>query len=313
MAQYLGRRLLLIVPTLWAVVTLVFVVVHLVPGNPAQVLLGPFATAAREASLRHAWGLDRPLIVQYLVYFENLVTGHLGNSYLSGEPVLLEIASSVPYTVTLGIAAILLAIVIGIPLGILAAVFKDSWIDRVALVASLLLISTPDFFLGILLLLVFAGELGWFPSMGAGTFGQPGGLLSHLVLPAIALSGGLVAYLARMTRTSMNGVLTEDYIRTARAKGVSTGGVVMRHAVRNALIPALSILGVGTGQVLGGTVVIETVFARPGLGTLLVNAITGRDYLLVQASVILVASLFVVINLVVDILYAVLDPRIEYS
>lgn len=312
MLPYMIRRSSLIIPTIWAVISIVFVVVHLVPGNPAQVLLGPFATAAREAAMNKAWGLDNPLYIQYLDYLRNIVSGNLGVSLLSGKSAAVELATVFPDSLLLGLSAIILATIIGIPLGVFAAMFQDSWIDRVALVASLLLISTPDFFLGIVLLLVFSGTLGWLPSIGVGTMGDPISVLSHLILPAIALSAGLLAYVTRMTRTSMIGVLREDFVRTAQSKGVSRRAIIWKHSLRNALIPVLSIVGVGAGQVLGGTVVIETVFARPGVGTLLVNAITGRDYVMVQACVILIATVFVLINLAVDLFYAMLDPRIEY-
>ena len=313
MGTYIARRALLVIPLVWAVVTLVFVVVHLVPGNPAEVLLGPFATGAREKILLREWGLTRPLWVQYLTYLRNVATGNFGVSYLTGEPAATQILQLFPYSFELALAAMIIAVGVGTPLGILAARRQGTAFDHGALVLAMLLVSVPDFFLGLVLLLVFSSALGWLPPIGDGSFSQPLSLLAHTVLPATALSSGLMAYIARMTRTSMLGALREDYIRTARAKGVAPTAVVYRHALRNAMVPVLSIVGIGAGQVIGGAVVIEIVFARPGLGTLLVNSVTGRDYIQVQACVIVLACIFVIINLIVDVLYAVLDPRIQYA
>lgn len=313
MAVYLARRALLVIPLLWAVVTLVFIVVHLVPGDPAAVLLGPFATGAREAILRRQWGLDNPLYVQYGQYLLNAISGHFGTSFLTGIPAVQEIEALFPYSFVLAVLAMVIAVCFGTLLGIVAATHQGSWIDYLALVVSLVFISSPDFFLGLLLLLVFSGDLGWFPSIGAGSFQNVGDLLMHAILPAIALSAGLLAYVTRMTRTSLLGALREDFIRTARAKGLGRRLIVYKHALRNALVPVLSIVGVAAGQVVGGTVVIETVFARPGIGKLLVDSITGRDYIQVQACVIILAAIFVIVNLMVDMCYALIDPRIQYS
>jgi peptide/nickel transport system permease protein len=303
---------LLIVPLIWGVVTTVFLVIHLLPGDPAAVLLGPFATGDREAALRHMWGLDRPLFVQYGQYLRNVTAGDFGTSFLTGQPAASQILSLLPYTVVLGISALLIAVGAGIPLGIAAAVRSGTAVDRLSLLTSLLLISTPSFLVGIILLIVFSGRLGWLPAIGAGTFAQPGSILSHVVLPAVALSAGLLAYLTRITRTTLLSVLREDYVKTARAKGLAGRVIVLVHALRNAMLPVLSILGLATGDVVGGAVVIETVFARPGIGSLLVNSVTGRDYVQVQACVLVLAASFVIMNLVTDLCYAAADPRIQY-
>lgn len=312
MRPYIARRVLLVVPLIWGVVTAVFLVIHLLPGDPAAVLLGPFATGDREAALRHMWGLDRPLAIQYVQYMRNIAAGDFGVSFLTGQPAAYQLLSLLPYTVVLGVAALLIAVGAGIPLGVAASVWHDSPVDRLSLFASLLLISAPSFLVGIVLLIVFSARLGWLPSIGAGTFAQPGSIVSHVILPALALSAGLLAYLTRITRTTLLSVLREDYVRTARAKGLAGRAVVFTHALRNALLPVFSILGLAAGDVVGGAVVIETVFARPGVGSLLVNSVTGRDYVQVQACVIVLAASFVIMNLVTDLCYAAIDPRIQY-
>jgi ABC-type dipeptide/oligopeptide/nickel transport system permease component len=312
MRPYVANRVLLVIPLIWGVVTAVFLVIHVLPGDPAAVLLGPFATGDREAALRHTWGLDRPLAIQYVRYLRNVAAGDFGVSFLTGQPAAYQLLSLLPYTVVLGGAALLIAVGVGIPLGVAASVWHDTPVDRLSLFASLLLISAPSFLVGIVLLIVFSARLGWLPSIGAGTFAQPGSIVSHVILPALALSAGLLAYLTRITRTTLLSVLREDYVRTARAKGLGGRAVVFTHALRNALLPVLSILGLAAGDVVGGAVVIETVFARPGVGSLLVNSVTGRDYVQVQACVIVLAASFVIMNLVTDLCYAAIDPRIQY-
>lgn len=312
MWAYTVRRTLLIVPLIWAVVTLVFIVLHLVPGNPAAVLLGPFYTQARARIMLDQWGLNRPLWYQYVSYLRNVATGNFGVSYLSGQPASEQIWQLFPFSFFLGVFSIVLSILIGIPTGIVAAMKHGTWVDQVVLVISMALVSAPSFFLGLMLLFVFSAQLGWLPSIGDGSFAQPLSLFSHTLLPAIALSASLMAYIARMTRSSLLAALKEDYSRTARAKGVTRAATVLHHALKNATIPVLSIVGVGAGQVIGGAAIIETVFARPGLGQLLVNSVTGRDYVQVQALVIVLAAIFVIVNLIVDLMYAALDPRIQY-
>jgi ABC-type dipeptide/oligopeptide/nickel transport system permease component len=312
MRAYLLRRTLLIVPLIWGVVTLVFIVIHLLPGDPAAVLLGPFATSDREAGLRHMWGLDQPLTAQYARYMANVVQGQFGTSFLTGVPASAQIADLVPYTIVLGLSALVIAIGVGIPLGVVAAVRNNSPGDHLSLILSLVLVSAPNFLVGIVLLLVFSGRLGWLPPIGGGTFSQPATILSHTILPAVALSAGLLAYLTRITRTSLLSTLRDDFVRTARAKGLGRNAVVFRHAFRNALLPILSILGLAAGELIGGAVVVETAFARPGIGSLLVNSVTGRDYVQVQACVIILAVSFVMMNLVTDVCYAAADPRIQY-
>ena len=312
MRTYALRRILLLIPIIWGVVTIVFLVVHALPGDPAAVLLGPFATQAREEALRAQWGLNQPLPVQYVQYLANVVRGNFGVSYLTNEPAALQIEVALPYTMFLGVVSVIIAVVVGIPLGIIAAVRAHTWVDNSALVLSLVQLSAPSFLIGIVLLLIFAGRLGWLPAIGGGSFSNFGDLMAHTIMPAVALSAGLHAFLTRMTRTSLLTVLNEDYIRTARSKGLADRVVTYKHALRNAMLPVIAIMGVNLGSVVGGAVIIETVFARPGIGMLLVNSVTGRDYVQVQACVIILAISFVLINLLTDLTYGLVDPRIQY-
>ncbi len=312
MGTYALRRVLLLIPIVWGVVTVVFLVVHSLPGNPAAVLLGPFATAAREASLDAQWGLNKPLPVQYVQYLANLVQGNFGISYLTNEPAALQIEVALPYTLALGVLSVILAVLIGIPLGITAAARAGTWVDHSSVILSLLELAAPSFLIGILLLLLFSGDLGWLPAIGGGSFSNLGNLAAHTIMPAIALGAGLHAFLTRIMRSSLLSVLHEDYIRTARSKGLSGRIVIYKHALRNALLPVLAVVGLALGSIVGGTAVIEEVFARPGIGALLVNSVTGRDYVQVQACVIVLALSFVLMNLVTDLAYGVVDPRIQY-
>ncbi|ALJ90451.1 nickel ABC transporter permease [Thermus aquaticus] len=306
MTAYLLRRILIALPTLLGVVVLVFLMVRLAPGDPAVLLAGEFATPETLEAIRARYGLDRSLPEQFLIYLEALLRGDLGESARSRRPVLEELKTYFPNTLELASAAILVAVLTGIPLGVLAALRPGSGLDLSVMVLALLGVSMPVFWFGLLAILIFSVGLGWFPVAGKGT-------LAHLVLPAITLGINATALLARMTRGTLLEVLSQDYIRTARAKGLAERVVIFKHALRNALIPVVTVVGLEFGTLLSGAVITETIFAWPGLGQLLVGSILARDYPVVQGAVLLVAISFVLINLLVDLLYAAIDPRVRYD
>jgi peptide/nickel transport system permease protein len=306
MARYLIRRLLLTIPVILGVATLVFALIHLVPGDPAQAMLGEAAPQAEVLKLRHALGLDQPLLTQYRTYMTGLARGNLGTSFRYNGPVTAQIRDKFPNTATLAVAAMLFAILFAIPLGILAAVFQGTTIDHAAMTIALAGISMPNFWLGPLLAIVFSVRLGWLPVSGTGG-------LSHLVLPAVTLGAALSAILARMTRASLLEELRELYVLAARARGVSGVRAVVRHAFRNSLIPIVTIIGLQFGAVLTGTIITETIFAWPGIGRLLIQAISFRDYPLVQGCILFISITYVAMNLLTDLTYGLLDPRIRYD
>jgi len=293
------------VPVVLGVVLLIMATIDLIPGDPAALMLGEGATQEMVQRLRKSLDLDQPLPVRYVRYVGRLVQGDLGRSIREGRRVNEEIADVWPATAQLGLVALVLATAVGIPLGVLSARWPYSLFDNLVRIVSLFGLSMPIFWTGIVLIVVFSLWLGWLPAGGRGT-----GL--HLVLPAVTLATPTIAMLARMTRSTMLEVLREDYIRTARAKGAGQRRVLVRHALRNALIPIVTVMGLQTGQLLGGAVLTETVFAWPGIGRMLVRAIFARDYVLLQGGVLVLAVTFVVINLLVDLSYAALDPRITY-
>jgi peptide/nickel transport system permease protein/oligopeptide transport system permease protein len=309
------RRLVGTLPTLVGAITFAFLLIRVAPGDPARLMLGDYEAANPRAvaQVRKQLGLDRPLAAQYVVYVVNAVRGELGTSFRTGQSVLGEIAGQVGHTMQLALAAIIVAIGIGVPVGIVAALWRNTWLDYGALTASMMALASPSFWFGILLIYFFAFRLGWFPIFGAGQSGNPLSLAHHLALPAIAIGARSAALIARMTRSALLEVLHQDYIRTARAKGIAEGGVVLRHALRNALIPILTIIGLDVAYLLGGAVVIETVFARPGLGKLIVDAIYTRDYPVVQGAILVFAFGILLVNVIVDLAYAVVDPRIRYA
>jgi peptide/nickel transport system permease protein len=314
--RYLLRRLLHLGPVLLGVSLIVFLVLHLTPGDPAEVMLGSQATQEDLSRLRAQLGLDRPLHVQYLHWIGRVVQGDLGRSLWMKRPVLTEVMERFKATLLLTASALLLSTVGGIALGIGAATRANSLLDRLSTVASLFGASMPVFWLGIVLMVIFSLWLGWLPASGMFApygGGGPRDLLAHLVLPALTLAAASVTIIARLTRSAMLDVLGQDYVRTARAKGVTEWTVVVRHALKNALIPIVTVVGVQAGYLLGGAVLTETVFAWPGVGTLVVQGILARDVPLVQGSVLVVAFTFVLVNLAVDVLYAYLDPRIRYE
>ena len=306
MTAYILRRILIALPTLLGVVVLVFLMVRLAPGDPAVLLAGEFATPETLEAIRARYGLDRGLPEQFLIYLEALLRGDLGESARSRRPVLEELKTYFPNTLELASAAILVAVLTGIPLGILAALRPGSSLDLSVMVLALLGVSMPVFWFGLLAILIFSVGLGWFPVAGKGT-------LAHLILPAITLGINATALLARMTRGTLLEVLSQDYIRTARAKGLAERVVIFKHALRNALIPVVTVVGLEFGTLLSGAVITETIFAWPGLGQLLVGSILARDYPVVQGAVLLVAITFVLINLLVDLLYATIDPQVRYD
>jgi ABC-type dipeptide/oligopeptide/nickel transport system permease component len=313
MIRHIGRRLLLAVPTLLAVFTIIFIIVRVAPGDPAVAALGDYASADAVAALRERMGLNEPLWKQYLTFLGDLAHGDLGRSLISEKPVSEQIAFVLPYTLELTLAAILVGLALGIPIGILTAVRRNTGVDYVGRLLSLLGLSFPAFYLGILLMFFLAVKVDLFPAVGAAPFSQPGRNLHYLVLPALTLGLIETAYIARMTRSVILTILSDDYIRTARAKGLQESIVLIRHALRAALIPIVSLVGIFAISLIGSSVLVEEVFARPGLGKLMVGATKQRDYTTLQSIMVVYALIIVVINLVTDIIYTYVDPRVRYG
>ncbi len=304
MFRYVTRRLLYAVPVVWLVVSVVFLLIHLVPGDPILQMLGEGTPAADLEAARHAYGLDAPLGKQYLHYWWGVLRGDLGPSLRFNQNVSKLIAARYPYTVELTVASLLVAVVLAVPSGVHSAQRRNRWDDRWLSVVSLFGLSFPNFALGPILILLFALKLRLLPVSGAGTF-------AHLVLPALTLGSALAAILTRMVRTSMLEELTQDYIRTARAKGLSERAVVYRHALRNAMIPVMTVLGLQLGALLAGAIVTETIFAWPGIGRLAIQAIGNRDYYLVAGCILAIGLTYVAVNFLTDLLYSVVNPRIR--
>jgi peptide/nickel transport system permease protein len=315
-SRFLVRRLLLLVPVLMGVSVIVFLVLHLAPGDPAEIMLGSQATQADRMRLRADLGLDEPLYLQYGRWMGHVVQGDLGRSLWMRRPVLGEVLTRLEATLLLTATALVISSIGGVALGILSATRPNSLLDRTSAVASLFGASMPVFWLGIVLMVLFSLVLGWLPA--SGMYAPYGGgdlvdLAKHLVLPALTLAAASITIVARLTRAAMLDVLGQDFIRTARAKGLVERNVVVRHALKNAMVPIVTVIGVQAGYLLGGAVLTETVFAWPGVGTLMVQGILARDIPLVQGCVLVVALTFVLVNLTVDLLYAFLDPRIRYE
>jgi peptide/nickel transport system permease protein len=306
MTRYILHRMATLIPVLFGVSVIVFSILKFVPGDPALQVGGLDASPEDLAAIRQQLGLDRPVHVQYLYFVGNALRGDFGKSIRSNRPVLEEMWSRIPNTVVLTAVAMIFAILLGTGLGILAAVRQYSLWDNLAMATAMLGISVPIFWLGLMLMLLFAVELRWFPTAGTGT-------ALHLVLPALTLGAASAAIIARQVRSAMLEVLRQDYVRTARAKGLKPRKVILRHALTNALIPAVTIIGLQFGYLLAGAVVTETVFAWPGVGRLLVDAIKFRDFPVVQATILWLALIFSAVNLAVDVLYGYLDPRIKYQ
>ncbi len=303
------KKAAMTVPVLWVVITVVFLLIHLVPGDPVVQMLGEGASGADVDALRHALKLDLPLRTQYVQYCRGLLHGDLGSSLRLHDSVTHLLLQRYPYTLALAAAAFVLGVGLAIPAGVLAARHRDGWIDRLIGVTSLTGLSFPNFALGPILILVFAIGLGWFPVSGAGS--GSAAFLRHLTLPAVTLGLGLAAVLTRMVRTSMLEELGQEYIRTARAKGLSESTVVYRHALRNALNPVLTVVGLQFGGLLAGAIVTETIFSWPGLGRLTLSAISNRDYALVQGCILTVGLTYIAVNLLTDAAYTLADPRLR--
>ncbi len=306
MNRYFRTRLVLFLPTLFGALTLVFFLIHLVPGDPVEVMLGETASNTDKEILRHELGLDQPLGTQYIRFLTGLIFGDLGRSLYEQESVASLILARFPATLELTLAAIILALTVAFPLGIVAAIKNRSWIDRFSLLFSLLGLSMPNFWLGPLLIIVFSIEWGWLPVSGRGT-------LAHLILPSATLGMAMAAILTRMIRSALLEVLHEDYIQTARAKGLSEKKVWLKHALRNSLLSVVTIVGLQFGALLAGSIITETIFTWPGLGRLTIQAIQTRDYPLVQGCILVIAISYLLVNFITDIVYRFLDPRISYG
>jgi peptide/nickel transport system permease protein len=336
MGRYIARRLLNLIPVLLGITLLVFIFLHLIPGDPAQVMAGERATPDQVAALREQLGLNQPLPLQYLVFLGNLLRFNFGTSIISGVPIAQEIRIRWPATFELSVAAMIVATLLGIPAGVLAAVRKNSAVDNLTMSGSLLGVSLPVYWLGLLLIYLFAVNLHWLPPSGRlsidagfnfkpitgfyvldallqGNFKALKDVLAHLILPAITLGTIPLAILARITRSAMLEVLSQDYIRTARAKGLLERWVIFKHALKNALLPVVTIIGLQFGTLLGGAILTETIFSWPGIGSWIYEGILARDYPVVQGGVVFVAVAFVLTNLLVDLSYGFLDPRIQYQ
>lgn len=314
MIAYIAKRLLAAIPVLFGLTLIVFLIMALIPGDPATAILGNFATPENVARLNAQLGLDKPLPQRYLIWLGNLFQGDLGRSFALNRPVLDEVLERFQATLILAGAALLLCSIFGLLAGIVSAVRQFGWADRVVTLLVLIGISTPSFFLGLLLILFFAVDLRWFPASGMYAIyggGNLPDLLYHLVMPAVTLAAVATGVIARLTRTAMLEVLRQDYIRTARAKGLSERRVIYRHAFKAALVSVIPVIGIQAGFVLGGAVYIETVFQWPGIGAMLVNAISTRDILLVQGGVLVVAASYVLFNLAADVIQSTLDPRLR--
>jgi ABC-type dipeptide/oligopeptide/nickel transport system permease component len=306
MTAFVARRLLLAIPTLFGVLVVVFLLLYVAPGDPVMEMVGERADAETIARLRAELRLDDPLYVQFGHYAGGVLRGDLGNSYITGRPIARDIAERFPATLLLAGSAMLLAAIVGVSIGIVSARNPGGWIDRLGLGAAYLGVSFPVYWVGLILILIFAVNLRWFPPSGYGGF-------MYLVLPALALGSRSIAFLARMTRSTMLETLGSDYVRTARAKGATEASVVTRHALRNALIPIITVLGLDFGSYLTGSILTETIFGWPGIGRYVVNAIARRDLPAIQGTVLFLSAVFVLVNLITDLLYAKADPRVSYK
>ena len=334
MINYIIKRLLALIPILIGVAVIVFLIVHLIPGDPAQTMLGERASDEALAKLREDMGLNDPLPVQFWRYVKDLLRGDLGRSIMSNNPVSSELAQRFPATLELSFFAMMFAVFVGVPAGIFASINQNSWFDNLSMLVALIGVSMPIFWLGLMFIWLFAVELGWFPPssrIGVGleftpitnlyvidsilqlNFTALKDVLHHLVLPAVALGTIPMAIIARMTRSSMLEVLKKDYIRTAFAKGIKRKMVILKHALKNAMVPIITVVGLQFGVLLGGAVMTETIFSWPGLGKFLVDAIYARDFPIVQGGILFFAGVFVIVNLIVDLSYALVDPRIQYE
>lgn len=334
MLNYTIRRILSLIPVLFGMTLVVFAIIHAIPGDPAQVILGQKATKEAIATLTRELGLDRPLYIQYFEYIKSLVSGDLGSSLRTRGPINEEIWPYLAATMELTLFAMIIAVLVGVNAGIISAWFSNSWFDYTAMILALIGVSLPIFWLGLMEQWAFSIQLGWLPTTGRenvrdpvtaitnlylidtlirGNTGQFIDVVKHLILPSIALATIPMAIIARMTRSTMLEVMKSDYIRTARAKGLRMFWVVYKHSLKNAIIPVLTVIGLQTGLLLGGAILTETIFGWPGIGRYLYEAIGYRDYPVIQSGILIIAAIFVFINLIVDLLYALVDPRIKYN
>ncbi|HUX88249.1 MAG TPA: ABC transporter permease [Chloroflexota bacterium] len=314
MFRYIIRRLLALIPVLLGISVVVFMLIHLVPGDVVSILLGPTATAPTRDALRKSLGLDQPIYIQYFRWLGNVLQGNLGTSIRTGQPVLHEILQRFPVTLELTLLSMVLAVIIGIAAGVIGAIKQYSKVDYAVTIFALAGLSIPNFLLATIFILFFALMVRWLPPSGYVPFGQdPLENLKLMIMPALALGLGAASYVARMTRSSVLETLRQDYIRTAYAKGLRAWSVVIHHALKNALIPIVTVVGIQLGYLLGGAVIIETIYTLPGIGRLALDGINMRDYPVVQGTVLFITVVFVFINLAVDILYAYIDPRINYD
>lgn len=311
MMRFVIRRFLMALFIVWAVVTIVFFSMRIIPADPAEVALGDYASAEALAAFRKEAGLDQPLFGQYLDLLAGLAHGDLGRSIITQQSISEQITAALPHTLALALGALLVGVIIGIPLGVATAVKRGTWIDFSGRFISLLGLSFPSFYVGIVLLIVFSVWLGWFPIIHAPRTGTIGETLYKLVLPSLSLGFIQSAYIARLTRSTMLETLSQDYIRTAFAKGLHPMKVYFKHALRNVMIPVVTAIGLYTGAILGGAILTETVFSRPGLGKLLLGAVAQRDYNLIQSGLIVFASIVILVNLLVDLSYGLLDPQVK--
>ena len=314
MGKYVLRRLIQLVPTLLIVSFAVFMIIHLIPGDPVKIIAGPNATDQQLEALTRQFGLDRPLGVQYLTWIGNVLTGDMGNSFLNDYPVTKLIGQRIPATLELAITAALIAVVISFPVGIFAALKPGSLVDLISTLFASLSFAIPSFWLAILLILLFSLQFKLLPPSGRPEFSQqPVEHLKSLIMPAVTLGIGIAAKLARYLRSSMLDILDRDYVRTARSKGLAEKTVVLQHVLRNAMIPVITVFGLQTGDLLSGAIIVESIFAWPGIGRLTIQSIGWRDYSLLQANVLYIVLAFMLINLLTDLTYAFFDPRIQYQ
>ena len=334
MLGYLLRRVIATIPVVVLISLLVFLLIHAAPGDPADLLLSEEASPQDIADARRRWGLDQPIYVQYLRFLANILSGDLGTSFRYADPVITLIGERLPATIELAIASLLIAIIFGIPLGVWAGAKPNSWADNLGSMFGFFGISMPNFWLGIMLILVISGYFNWLPSSGRSTYGVAQGSetgfyiiqslaagnmkaawdgIKYVIMPAIALGTGMMGLIMRVTRSSVLEIMNEDYVRTARAKGLGERTVLWRHVLRNALVPIITVVGLELGTLLSGSIIVETVFAWPGSGSLLIAAIQSRDYPLITGTVLTYTIAFVAINFTIDILYALIDPRIRFG
>lgn len=311
MIVYTVRRLLTALLTVIGAVTMLFLIIRLIPGDPAVVMLGPRASDSMIAAMRVRMMLDEPVLVQLAAFLGSVLRGDLGNDVLNELPILGMVLDVLPFTIVLAFGSILLAVLVGVPLGALAAAYRNSWWDRITAFFSVAFITVPPFVAGLLLLLVFAVELRWLPVSGGGARGDTFDQLRHLILPVTALALTWVGYIARLIRSSVLEEITKDHVRTAHSKGLSPARVLFKHVLRGALIPTIAVLGVGFGNLLGGAVLIEIIFNRPGLGFLILNAIESRNYPVVQGGLVVAVFLYTLANVIADLSYGFVDPRIR--